>query len=63
LVATAVAIPFATKENQQQITINQWAALPQKKRHLIHGDDPVSTGVVEGGISEPWPLTTIKRGT
>ena len=35
----------------------------QKKRHLIHGDDPVSTGVVEGGISEPWPLTTIKRGT
>jgi hypothetical protein len=30
LVATAVAIPFATKENQQQITINQWAALPQR---------------------------------
>ena len=36
---------------------------PKRKRNLIHGDDPVSTGVVEGGISEPWPLTTIKRGT
>ena len=36
---------------------------PKRKRHLIHGDDPVSTGVVEGGLSEPWPLTTIKRGT
>ena len=28
-----------------------------------HNEGPVSTGVVEGGISEPWPLTTIKRGT
>ena len=26
------------------------------------GADPVSTGVVEDGISEPWTLTTIKRG-
>lgn len=40
-----------------------WGGAAPKKRHLIHGDDPVSTGVVEGGISEPWPLTTIKRGT
>jgi hypothetical protein len=51
------------KQNQAANYLKSRAALPQKKRHLIHGDDPVSTGVVEGGISEPWPLTTIKRGT
>ena len=63
LVASADAKPSATSKIKQQITQKAGAALPQKKRHLIHGDDPVSTGVVEGGISEPWPLTTIKRGT
>ena len=28
----------------------------------LHGDDPVSTGVVEGGISEPRTQTALKRG-
>jgi len=27
-----------------------------------HGDDPVSTGVVEGRISEPWGLNHDKTG-
>lgn len=27
------------------------------------GDDPVSTGVIEGGISEPWALHHVKTGT
>jgi len=34
------------------------------KRNAVRnpGDDPVSTGVVEDGISEPWPLNHVKTG-
>ena len=35
---------------------------PGSKSVVIYGADPVSTGVVEGGISEPWTRATIKLG-